>query len=74
MGHDISSGVTTILALRCPEDVKSELVLTFEDRGEMVKQNPMILHAFFAQNALLKADKFSEGWADPMYESVSTLR
>ncbi|KAL0632762.1 hypothetical protein Q9L58_008350 [Maublancomyces gigas] len=68
MGHDISNGVTTILALRCPEDIKSELALAFHDKGEMVKRNPMVLHAFFAQNVLLNAADFSKFSANPMYE------
>lgn len=70
MGHDISNGVTTILALRCPEDIKSELALAFHDKGEMVRRNPMVLHAFFAQNVLLNAADFSKFSANPMYERV----
>lgn len=71
-GHDISRGVTTVLALRCPADMKANLVAAFADRGRVVKQQPMLLHAFFVQNALQKADKFSESWADPIYEWVRT--
>lgn len=71
-GHDISSGVTTILALRCPQDIKSELVLAFGDKGEIVLQNPMVLHAFFVQNLLLKAADFSKTWANPIYKWVRT--
>lgn len=74
MGHDISNGETTILALRCPEDIKSELALAFHDKGEMVKRNPMVLHAFFAENVLQKAAEFSRFSANPMYERVGVLK
>lgn len=47
--------------LLCFGDIKSEpVVLAFQDNGEMAKRNPTILHAFFAQNVLLKAADFSE--------------
>lgn len=72
-GHDISKGVSTILALRCPPDTKSDLVLAFQDKGEMILRNSMILHAFLVQNALLKAAAFSKIWANPIYKWVRPL-
>lgn len=50
--------------------MKTELIDGFSDKGELVMRQPMLLNAFFAQNSLQKADKFTETWADPIYEWV----
>lgn len=71
-GQDTTSRTTTIVALKCPEDLKAELVLALGDKGEAIKQHPMLIHAFLAQNILLKTDKFLENFADPIYNWVRT--
>ncbi|RPB11692.1 hypothetical protein P167DRAFT_213042 [Morchella conica CCBAS932] len=68
VGRNLSAGTTIMLVLRCPKDMKTELIDGFSDKGELVMRQPMLLNAFFAQNSLQKADKFTETWADPIYE------
>lgn len=67
-GRDLRAGTTTMLVLRCPKDIKADLVDNFIDKGEMVLRQPMLLHAFFAQNFLQTAGNFTQSWADPIYE------
>ncbi|KAI5836721.1 hypothetical protein DFP73DRAFT_347240 [Morchella snyderi] len=67
-GRDLSTGTTVMLVLRCPKDMRAELISSFADQGEAVMRQPMLLHAFFAQSSLQKADKFMETWADSIYE------
>lgn len=69
-GRDLRAGTTTMLVLRCPKDIKADLVDNFIDKGEMVLRQPMLLHAFFAQNFLQTAGNFTQSWADPIYEWV----
>ncbi|KAH0604229.1 uncharacterized protein H6S33_006606 [Morchella sextelata] len=68
VGRNLFAGTTIMLVLRCPKDMRAELISSFSDKGEVVMRQPMLLHAFFAQNSLQKADKFTETWADPIYE------
>jgi hypothetical protein len=70
VGRNLFAGTTIMLVLRCPKDMRAELISSFSDKGEVVMRQPMLLHAFFAQNSLQKADKFTETWADPIYEWV----
>jgi hypothetical protein len=74
-GYDLVTGATTALVLQCPEDKKLELVEAFGKglKAEMLKNHPMMLHAFFMEGIVLKARRFSQDLTDPIYNWVSSL-
>lgn len=74
-GYDLVTGATTALVLQCPEDKKLELLEAFGkgSKAEMLKNHPMMLHAFFLEGIVLKARRFSQDLTDPIYNWVSSL-
>ena len=74
-GRDMLTGATTMVILRCPPDAQERFITSMGDEAEGQRQllrQPMLPHAFFAEDLIIRGTWFSGEWAKPIYGMVSS--
>ena len=67
------TGDTTVVALRCPVESQERLMNFGEDadRRRQLLQHPMLVHALFAEDSVIRDTYFLKQFAEPLYGLVS---
>ena len=72
--YDLVTKRSHVLVLGWPPAMRENFQSIFQGRpGLQLKRHPMILHAYFARNILLKTSEFLHKVSGPLYEWASII-
>ncbi len=70
--HNLSSKRSNVVVMGCPPQMRQNFASLFlGENGLQLQRHPMLIHAYFARNLLLRTYDFLQEFSDHLYDWVS---